>query len=158
MSAIDTTESNPLNRLPVDFLEYGDTCEFTFGSSDPGADGFSLYHGGGFDVLNPFEEIGEQYATDASIDKLAEMVAAYKGAELCDISHLDPRGAYYAEAFQVEFAVEYLPGENDFDAQMRLISDTDYQRFHNEAMVLYTFRDAFATFCGVDLATLYPAD
>jgi len=150
--------ANPLDRLPTDFYEYGEEGEYTFGSSDPGADGFSKYHGGGFDVRNPFEDIGEDKATDETIDKLIALVGEYKGAEICDISHLDPRGPYYSECFQVEFVVEYKEGEADLDAQMRLINDTDYQRFHNEAMVFFTFRDRFARAIGADVGALYPRD
>jgi len=155
---MSATETNPLNRVECDFHEYGIDGEYTFGSSDPGEDGFSLYHGWGFDVGNPFEQIGEQYATDETVAKLIELVEAYEGAEIADLSHLDPRNAaYYCEVFQVEFVAVYRPGESDHEAQMRLV-DGDAQRFHTEAMVLYNFRDRFCEAIGFDTSSLYPRD
>ena len=153
---MSATETNPLNRVECDFHEYGIDGEYTFGSSDPGEDGFSLYHGQALLIRNPFEDIGEQYATDETVAKLIELASAYKEGEIDDVSHLDPRGSYYTEEFAIEFVAVYQPGESDLDAQMRMINETDMQRCHNECQIFFTFRDRFAEACGVDVSTLYP--
>lgn len=143
------------DRIPPDFFE-PDEDGYVFGSSDPGPDGHSTYLGSGLYIKNPFEDIDEKYATDESVKRLQEMIEEYKGASVSDISHLDPRGAYYSEVIEVEFVLDYKDGEGDEETTQRLMQETDWGRLHNEAQYLYTFRDRFAQSCGIDPNTLEP--
>ena len=144
-----------VERIPVDFYE-PDEDGYVFGSSEPGPDGCSTYLGAGLYIKNPFEDIGEEYATDESVKRLQEMIEEYKGASVSDISHLDPRGPYYSETIEVEFAVDYKEAEGDEEATQRLMAETDWGRLHNDAQYLYTFRDRFAESCGINSNTLEP--
>jgi hypothetical protein len=155
MTVSDQTPQT-LDRLPTDFREADDENGYVFGSSEPGADGNSRYYGVAVTVRNPFEEIGEQQATDETVGKLLELASSYKEGEVDDSSHLDPRGPFYTEEFAIEFAVDYLPGEDNAAAYNRLCAETDYLRCHHECGVFFTFRDRFAEQIGVDLPTLYP--
>lgn len=142
-------------RLPTDYHEAGEDG-YVFGSSDTGAGGNSRYFGVAVSVRNPFEDIGEERATDETVELLRGMASAYKGGQVDDISHLDPRGPYYTEVFAIEFVAYYAEGEDDEAAYIRLCAETDYLKCHNECAVLFTFRDRFAEALGVELSTLYP--
>lgn len=142
-------------RLPTDFHE-ADESGYIFGSSDPGPDGNSLYFGVAVSVRNPFEDLGEEKADDVTVGLLGRLASSYKGGQVDDISHLDPRGPYYTEEFAIEFVHNYVEGEDDEAAYDQLCAETDYLKCRNECAVLFSFRDRFAAAVGVDASTLYP--